>query len=160
MSAPLHATTRCPLGDNAVATPPAINATRPLPSPLLCSALLPLISFAVKPLLTPTPLHPFSPEPSRAPPCAQAHPATPWPPPLPRSSLGMAPAGAGAGLAKIRPQANPREWKKPVREQNRGCISAPAPADFGRVSGARGSNNRYNKNIQIHQFKQSNNTFL
>ena len=52
--------------------------------------------------------------------------------------------------------------KKPVREQTRGCIfaPAPAPADFGRVSGARGSNNRYNKNVQIHQFKQSNNTFL
>ena len=76
--------------------------------------------------------------------------------------LGMAPAGAGAGLAKTRPHANPRDWKKPAREQTRGCISAPAPApaDFGRVSGARGSNNRYNKNVQIHQFKQSNNTFL
>ena len=74
--------------------------------------------------------------------------------------VGMAPAGAGAGLAKTRPQANPRDWKKPAREQTRGCISAPAPADFGRVSGARGSNNRYNKNVQIHQFKQSNNTFL
>ena len=72
----------------------------------------------------------------------------------------MAPAGAGAGLAKTRPQANPRDWKKPAREQTRGCIFAPAPADFGRVSGARGSNNRYNKNVQIHQFKQSNNTFL
>jgi len=74
--------------------------------------------------------------------------------------LGMAPAGAGAGLTKTRPQTNPRDWKKPAREQTRGCIFAPAPADFGRVSGARGSNNRYNKNIQIHQFKQSNNTFL
>ena len=74
--------------------------------------------------------------------------------------LGMAPAGAGAGLAKTRPQANPRDWKKPAREQTRGYIFAPAPADFGRVSGARGSNNRYNKNVQIHQFKQSNNTFL
>ena len=78
--------------------------------------------------------------------------------------VGMALAGAGAGLAKTRPQANTRDWKKPAREQTRGCIfapaPAPAPADFGRVSGARGSNNRYNKNIQIHQFKQSNNTFL
>ena len=76
--------------------------------------------------------------------------------------VGMAPAGAGAGLAKTRPQANPRDWKKPAREQTRGCIfaPAPAPADFGRVSGARGSNNRYNKNVQIQQFKQSNNTFL
>ena len=79
-----------------------------------------------------------------------------------RYQIGMAPAGAGTGLAKTRPQANPRDWKKPAREQTRGCISAPAPApaDFGRVSGARGSNNRYNKNVQIHQFKQSNNTFL
>ena len=78
------------------------------------------------------------------------------------AQLGMAPAGAGAGLAKTRPQSNPRDWKKPAREQTSGCISAPAPApvDFGRVSGARGSNNRYNKNVQIHQFKQSNNTFL
>ena len=78
------------------------------------------------------------------------------------SGVGMAPAGAGAGLAKTRPQANPRDWKKPAREQTRGCISAPAPApaDFGRVSGARGSNNRYNKNVQIQQFKQSNNPFL
>ena len=72
------------------------------------------------------------------------------------------PVGKSAGLGKIRPQANPRDWKKPAREQTRGCIfaPAPAPADFGRVSGARGSNNRYNKNVQIHQFKQSNNTFL
>ena len=52
----------------------------------------------------------------------------------------MAPADAGAGLAKTRPQINPRDWKKPAREQTRGCIfaPAPAPADFGRVSGARG----------------------
>jgi len=79
-----------------------------------------------------------------------------------RPSLGMAPAGAGAGLAKTRPQSNPRDWEKPAREQTRGCIfaPAPAPADFGRVLGARGSNNKYNKNVQIHQFKQSNNTFL
>ena len=74
----------------------------------------------------------------------------------------MAPAGAGADLEKIRPQANPRDWKKLAREQIRGCISAPAPAptDFGRVSSVRGSSNIYNKNVQIHQFKQLNNTFL
>ena len=29
-------------------------------------------------------------------------------------SVGMAPAGAGAGLAKTRPQANPRGWAKPA----------------------------------------------
>ena len=52
----------------------------------------------------------------------------------------MAPVHVGAGLAKIRPQANPRGWEKPVRLQTRGCISATAsaPMGFGRDSGACG----------------------
>ena len=29
--------------------------------------------------------------------------------------LGMAPADAGAGLAKTRPQTNPQGWEKPAR---------------------------------------------
>ena len=74
--------------------------------------------------------------------------------------IGMAPADAGAGLAKIRPLANPWGWEKPAHRQTRGCISALTPAGFVCISGASGSGNRYNKNAQIHRFKQSNNTFL
>ena len=45
--------------------------------------------------------------------------------------VGMAPADAGAGLAKTHPQANPRGWVKPARRQTRGFIFAPAPAPVG-----------------------------
>ena len=43
----------------------------------------------------------------------------------------MAPAGAGAGLAKTHPRPHPRSRGKPARGKTRGWISGPAPAPAG-----------------------------
>ena len=55
--------------------------------------------------------------------------------------------GCGCGFGENPPAGKPAGLEKTRREQTCGYIFAPtpAPADFGRVSGARGSNNRYNK---------------
>ncbi|KAG2537867.1 hypothetical protein PVAP13_9NG325773 [Panicum virgatum] len=49
----------------------------------------------------------------------------------------MAPAGAGAGLAKTHPRPHPRSRGKPARGKTRGWISGPAPAPVGFREGLR-----------------------
>ena len=51
---------------------------------------------------------------------------------FPIVQIGMAPADAGADLVKIRPQANPRGWKKiPAAGRHAGAFLHPHPRILG-----------------------------